>query len=55
MWGYDIAGEPPQLDDAAAAEIVRQLVGVDELDVEITGYSLWGNNQMYATHLQQGR
>ena len=56
VWGYDIAGEPPQLDDdAAAAEIVRQLVGARDLDVEITGYSLWGNNQMYATHLQQGR
>ncbi|PUB28665.1 2,4-dichlorophenol 6-monooxygenase [Promicromonospora sp. AC04] len=55
VWGYDIAGEPPQLDDDAAAEIVRQLVGVDDLDVEITGYSLWGNNQMYATHLQSGR
>ena len=55
VWGYDIAGEPPQLDDDAAAEIVRQLVGVDDLEVEITGYSLWGNNQMYATHLQAGR
>jgi 2,4-dichlorophenol 6-monooxygenase len=55
VWGYDIAGDPPQLDDAAAADIVRQLVGVDDLDVEITGYSLWGNNQMYATHLQSGR
>lgn len=55
VWGYDIAGEPPQLDDAATTEIVRQLVGVDDLDVEITGYSLWGNNDMYATHLQSGR
>src|SRR5690606_29990304 len=55
VWGYDIAGEPPQLDDDAAAAIVRQLVGQEDLDVEITGYSLWGNNRMYATHLQEGR
>ena len=26
-----------------------------DLDVEITGTSLWGNNEMYATHLQSGR
>src|SRR6185437_1873088 len=24
-------------------------------DVEITGISLWGNNEQYATHLQKGR
>jgi 2,4-dichlorophenol 6-monooxygenase len=26
-----------------------------DLDVEITGTSLWGNNEMYATHLHLGR
>jgi 2,4-dichlorophenol 6-monooxygenase len=28
---------------------------VPDLEVEITGTSLWGNNEMYATHLQSGR
>ena len=55
VWGYDINSEPPQLDDVAAAEIVRNLVGVPDLNVEIQGYSLWGNNEMYATALQSGR
>jgi 2,4-dichlorophenol 6-monooxygenase len=55
VWGYDIADEPPVVDDAAATQIVRQLVGIPDLDVEITGSSLWGNNEMYATHLQSGR
>jgi 2,4-dichlorophenol 6-monooxygenase len=55
VWGYDISEPPPVVDDQAATQIVRSLVGLPELDVEITGTSLWGNNEMYATHLQSGR
>ena len=35
--------------------IIRNLVGVADLEVEIPGTSLWGNNEMWATHLQKGR
>ena len=55
VWGYDIAEEPPQVDEAAAVQIVRNLLGMPDLDVEITGTSLWGNNEMYATRLHGGR
>lgn len=55
VWGYDIADAPPVVDEAAARQIVRNLLGMPELEVEITGTSLWGNNEMYATHLQKGR
>jgi 2,4-dichlorophenol 6-monooxygenase len=55
VWGYDISLPPPQIDAAAATEIVRNLVGVPDLDVEIQGFSLWGNNEMYATEMQNGR
>jgi 2,4-dichlorophenol 6-monooxygenase len=55
VWGYDINDEPPVVDEAAATQIVRSLLGMPDLDVEITGASLWGNNEMYATHLQSGR
>ncbi|MFF4779854.1 FAD-dependent oxidoreductase [Streptomyces griseorubiginosus] len=55
VWGYDINEEPPVVDEAAATQIVRNLLGMPDLDVEITGTSLWGNNEMYATHLQSGR
>ena len=55
VWGYDINEAPPVVDDAAAAQIVRNLLGMPDLKVEITGTSLWGNNEMYATHLQSGR
>jgi 2,4-dichlorophenol 6-monooxygenase len=55
VWGYDINDEPPVVDEAAATQIVRSLLGMPDLEVEITGASLWGNNEMYATHLQSGR
>jgi 2,4-dichlorophenol 6-monooxygenase len=55
VWGYDISQPPPVVDDAAARGIVRSLLGMPGLDVEITGTSLWSNNELYATHLQKGR
>jgi 2,4-dichlorophenol 6-monooxygenase len=55
VWGYDINDAPPTVDEAAATQIVQTLLGIPDLDVEITGSSLWGNNEMYATHLQSGR
>ncbi len=55
VWGYDINGPAPIVDVPAATAIVRNLVGIPDLDVEITGTSLWGNNEMYATRLQSGR
>jgi 2,4-dichlorophenol 6-monooxygenase len=55
VWGYDITQPPPELDFAAAKEVVYDLLGTRELAVEVTGTSLWGNNEMYATRLQHGR
>ncbi|GGG59942.1 2,4-dichlorophenol 6-monooxygenase [Kocuria dechangensis] len=55
VWGYDIAEEPPVVDEAEATRIVRNLLGLPDLEVEITGTSLWGNNEQYATRLQEGR
>ncbi len=55
VWGYDITGPEPVIDTAAATQIVRNLLGMPDLEVTITGTSLWGNNEMFATHLQRGR
>lgn len=55
VWGYDINFPAPQVDEAKATQIVRQLVGDPELEVEIQGISLWGNNEMFATELSKGR
>lgn len=55
VWGYDISRPPPEVDANAATQIVRNLLGMPDLEVEITGTSLWGNNEMYATQLSSGR
>ncbi|HEX8005160.1 MAG TPA: FAD-dependent monooxygenase [Trebonia sp.] len=55
VWGYDISQPPPEVDADAATQIVRNLLGMPDLAVEITGTSLWGNNEMYATRLSSGR
>ena len=55
VWGYDISQPPPEVDTDKAIEIARNLLGMPDLDIEITGTGLWGNNEMYATHLQKQR
>lgn len=55
VWGYDITQPAPTVDFAAAKEIVYDLLGTRDIEVEITGTSLWGNNEMYATTLSHGR
>lgn len=55
VWGYDIAGPPPEVDEAMATRIVHDLVGDDTVPVTIRSTSLWGNNKMYATRYRAGR
>jgi len=55
VWGYDITQPPPRLDDAAALEIIYELLGTRDIEVEIQGYSLWGVNEMWGTKLSNGR
>ncbi|MDQ3404334.1 MAG: FAD-dependent monooxygenase [Actinomycetota bacterium] len=55
VWGYDINEAPPAVTDAAAREIVHDLVGDDTIDVEITSTSLWTVNHSYATEYSAGR
>ena len=45
VWGYDINDEPPAVDEAAATQIVRNLLGVPDLDVEITGSVVVGQQR----------
>lgn len=54
-WGYDIDRPPPEVDDAAAIAIVRDLIGVADLPVEIESISLWTVNHSYATDYARGR
>jgi 2,4-dichlorophenol 6-monooxygenase len=54
-WGYDIDQPPPEMDEAAAREIVHDLVGDKAIPVEITSTSLWTVNHSYATEYSSGR
>lgn len=55
VWGFDIAQGVPEVTEADALQIVRNLIGDPDLEAEITGISLWGNNEQYSTRLQSGR
>lgn len=54
-WGFDITQGVPEFTEEDALEVVRNLIGSQDLEVEITGVSLWGNNEQYATSLHSGR
>lgn len=54
-WGYDINEPPPELDDAEAERIVRDLIGDDTVSIRIDSTSLWTVNHSYATEYSAGR
>lgn len=55
VWGFDINEEPPEVTESDALQVIRNLIGIPDFDAEITGISLWGNNEQYATRLHSGR
>ncbi len=55
VWGYDINGPEPVVDNDFATKVVRDLIGDQSLEPEITSVSTWTVNNMYATHMQSGR
>jgi 2,4-dichlorophenol 6-monooxygenase len=55
VWGYDINEPAPDVDEAMATQVARQLVGDPELEIELLSANTWTVNNMYATHMQKGR
>jgi len=55
IWGYDIDGPEPQVDEAEARRIAHRLIGDDSVDVKIRDISLWTNNRAYMTRYSSGR
>nr|WP_299499317.1 FAD-dependent monooxygenase [uncultured Rhizobium sp.] len=55
VWGYDINQPAPSVDEAHAKKVVRDLVGVADLEMTIKSVSTWTVNNMYATTLSNGR
>lgn len=54
-WGYDIEQPPPELTKESTREIVRNLIGDPNLDIEVESFSLWTVNEMRATRNMEGR
>ena len=55
VWGYDINQPPPEVDEAFATGVARQLVGDPELEIELISANTWTVNDAYATHMQKDR
>ncbi|MEM6657978.1 MAG: FAD-dependent monooxygenase [Pseudomonadota bacterium] len=55
VWGYDINQPAPEVDEAMATQVARQLVGDPELEIELISANTWTVNNMYATHMQKDR
>ena len=55
VWGYDINQPPPEVDEAHAKKVVRDLVGDPDLEMTIKSVSTWTVNNMYATTMSNGR
>jgi 2,4-dichlorophenol 6-monooxygenase len=55
VWGYDINEPAPEVDEAFATGVARQLVGDPKLEIELLSANVWTVNDAYATHMQKGR
>ncbi|MEM9105985.1 MAG: FAD-dependent monooxygenase [Pseudomonadota bacterium] len=55
VWGYDINEPAPDVDEAFATGVARQLVGDPELEIELLSANTWTVNNAYATQMQNGR
>ena len=55
VWGYDINEPAPDVDEAMATEVARQLVGDPALEIELLSANTWTVNDAYATQLSKGR
>jgi 2,4-dichlorophenol 6-monooxygenase len=54
-WGYDITQGVPDVDNAFAEGVARDLIGDPDIDIEITSVSTWTVNNCYAARAHKGR
>jgi 2,4-dichlorophenol 6-monooxygenase len=54
-WGYDINEGVPDVDNAFAEGVARDLIGDPDIDIEITSVSTWTVNNCYAARAHKGR
>ena len=55
VWGYDINEPAPEVDEAFATAVARQLVGDPELEIELLSANTWTVNDAYAARMRAGR
>ena len=55
VWGYDINQPAPEVDEAFATKVARDLVGDPTLEIELESVSTWTVNNRYATEMSKGR
>ncbi len=55
VWGYDISQPAPEVTPEFATGVARQLVGDPNLEIELLSANTSTVNNMYATHMQNGR
>jgi 2,4-dichlorophenol 6-monooxygenase len=55
IWGYDINGPAPDVNEAEARRIAHRLIGDDTLDITVRDIALWTNNRAYMTRYSSGR
>jgi len=55
VWGYDINQPAPTVTREICEQLARQLIGDNEIPLEITGWSTWTVNHMHALNYQNGR
>ncbi|MBX5155740.1 MULTISPECIES: FAD-dependent monooxygenase [unclassified Rhizobium] len=54
-WGYDITQGVPDVDNAFAEGVARDLIGDPDIDIEVTSVSTWTVNNCYAARAHKGR
>ena len=55
MWGYEVAGGPPDLSDEMVRELAVKLVGTDDFEMRVKSRSPWTVNHHFATTIARGR
>ncbi|MCZ2824624.1 MULTISPECIES: FAD-dependent oxidoreductase [unclassified Modestobacter] len=55
MWGYEVAGGPPDLSDEVVRELAVALVGSDDFEMRVKSRSPWTVNHHFATTIARGR
>ena len=55
IWGYDINQPAPHMTEESCREVAWNLIGDRSIPVDVTSWSTWTVNHMYATTYQKGR